>query len=131
MEFLTELLLKCKQASTPREKCEPRLRQVSSYLQSHFTDVPDFTEMARHSGHSPRLPNRHWSNFYHDAPGHYTAELKSTTPARLLRENDKSVAETGSILNSRDAFNLICAFRRHTGLTSLQFSGNDPDKNTR
>jgi AraC-like DNA-binding protein len=98
-----------------------KIRKVTSYLQVHYTEPLNFTEIARHFGLSARSFYRHWERFHKKSPAKYVAELKLIEAERLLQETELSIEQISEQLNYSSSAYFVNFFKKAFKLTPFQY----------
>ena len=120
LQLLVNLLLQCGH----HESCsndEKNIQKISSYLQMHFTEDLNIEDIAKRFGYSLRSFYRHWHSYHKTTPASYISTLKLEEAKRLLTESDLSVEAISERLRFNASAYLVYYFRKHTGMTPLQF----------
>ena len=119
-QLFQELLL-AKDTHMKNPSVEPKIMQLASFLQVHFNEDIDYGCLARKYGFSRRSLFRHWKNYFDKTPAEYVFDLKMREAERLLTETEKDVWEITQALNYQGSAYFCAAFKKHSGLTPLQY----------
>lgn len=120
-QLLQEALLEYKSHLSKFSSEERKILKVASYIQLHYRELGSMKDLSRRFGLSRRNFFRCWRNWNKLPPLQYAFELKMKEAQRLLRESEMSIMEIAENLNYSEASNFCVAFKRHFGLTPLQF----------
>ncbi|OQC12146.1 MAG: HTH-type transcriptional activator RhaS [Lentisphaerae bacterium ADurb.Bin082] len=116
-----ESFLQTVEYNIPQSDYEKKIRKIASYLQTHFTEKIDFSQLAKKHGFSYRSMLRHWALVFDQTPAAYLANLKIFEAKRLLKETKLSIAEIAFRVGCCDDGYFCRLFRRHTGMSPRKF----------
>ena len=115
-EVLYSNLLK----SSSRSETE-KLRNISIWLQVHFTEEIDLDAVARNNGFSRASFFRKWKTIFHVSPVQYILNLKIETAARLLRETDLPIQKIVQEINFSGTTAFHKKFYQTHGMTPKEY----------
>lgn len=119
--LLLELLLAVKLRNAPPSPEAEKIGRAVSHLRLHFTEPPEWEELAAACGFSLRSFTRHWRQVMRCSPGEYVAELRMAEARRLLADTERRVADIALALGYRSPESFINAFRLRHGVSPLRF----------
>ncbi len=100
---------------------EQQIRRISSYLQLHFKEELDYTELARRYGMSRRTFFRHWTRVFEHTPHQFVINLKLQEACWLLRDCNMSPDQVCQVLNFRQTNYFSKLFRENFGMTPARY----------
>ncbi len=98
------------------------LAEVRAYLENHVSDpYPDIRQMASFCRWSTEYFRQRFQKKWGVTPQRYLAELKMTHARRLLADSASPVCDIAAALGFSDANYFSRFFRRHEGITPLEY----------
>ncbi len=120
-QLLEELLLMKKAKEESEDYVEAGIQRIAHYLQLNASVNINLEKLYEENGFSRRSFYRHWANFYSISPQKYLQKLKLQEAANMLHFSDKKVYEISEQLNFEDSAYFCSLFKKHYGLTPLQY----------
>lgn len=116
-----ELILAGSSQKNSVSPLENKMQKLSSYFQFHFKEDINYEQIAHKFGFSRRSMFRHWKLHYNTTPAQYVFQLKMKEAEHLLLETANSIGEITQELNYQGDAYFCAAFKKHSGLTPLQY----------
>jgi len=102
-----------------------QLDRAVSYLREHFREPITVTGLARLAGMSVRQFNRRFQEVFHTSPRTFLIKTRIQAACASLRDSDTPISEIALELGFYDQSCFTQHFRRHMGITPLQFRKQD------
>ena len=98
-----------------------KIRNLSVWLQVHYSEPIDLDELARSNGFSRASFFRKWKQVFQTSPVQYILDLKLAAAARFLEETDMAVAAIVREVNFSGTTAFHKRFARQYGMTPDQY----------
>ncbi len=108
-------------AEKRQEHHEKKIRDIASYLHSHFDRKIDLARLAAAHGMSRQTFYFHWRDYYSVSPAQFILNQRIERAKFLLQSTDLPVAEIAVELQFCNSISYIRAFRREVGQTPLRY----------
>ena len=98
-----------------------QLDRAVSYLRDHFREPITVTELAKLAGMSVRQFNRRFQEVFQTSPRTFLIKTRIQAACASLRDSDTPISEIAIDFGFYDQSSFTQHFRRHMGITPLQF----------
>jgi AraC-like DNA-binding protein len=98
-----------------------QLDRAVGYLRDHFREPITVTDLAKLAGMSVSQFNRRFQEVFHTSPRTFLIKTRIQAACASLRDSDTPISEIAIEFGFYDQSSFTQHFRRHMGLTPLQF----------
>ena len=123
--ILEEIMLQPKENVATGEIHYEKIRQIASCLRFARREEINIQDIAKKYGFSQRSFFRHWNHYMNKTPAEYVREIRLEDSKNMLLRTSRSVADIANELHFGDENYFRRIFKKHTGMTPLQFRKNN------
>ena len=121
MQLFEEVVGQCRENTKIPPGIPQKINRITSYFHLHFTEEIPLESLLRENGLSRRNFFRYWNRFHTETPAEYLRKLKLQHVCFLLKETSFPIHKIAEQVNIPNAYYLCRIFRRHFGMTPLQY----------
>ena len=100
---------------------EPKIYEIISYMNLHFTECITLEDICRKYSISARTLYRHWRENFPDTPADFLLTKRLEYARHLLLTSDKGVQETANASGFNNPVYFTQCFRRKYGMSPSAF----------